>query len=363
MTNGPLITDLYHHQTWRNSMQLYLQGPTADDRIKIFVSHQPSSDKHTLSQQCRESVIRNLMIAGNKLDSWPCHTGATEHIAVARYLIGGDLNTTLTFLELMASQFTRSRIEKACHQQSQKPKHGDHVIGINMNLIQVDCKVKNRDPTHEIVLASFRWPSSQQDAPHVEQEQRPPLRGVWAERQHAVATDASLTRALPDSGAAEHVKRARNDTTTATSSSSTPTEPNSAAAENTATIGGATAAAATATCSPMRAVPISAPAQHAAPAAAISNPRPAVPVVCSADVAVSLSDDETSSSKSHHSSHDHNKVSEDKGWQDAYTLMVLYGLIRPQGPGAVNCFAASKEPQLLLTQACNRPSHHIRLIK
>ena len=125
MTNGPLLTDLYHHHAWRNSMQLYLQGPTADDRIKIFVSHQPSSDKHTLSQQCRESVIRNLMIAGNKLDSWPCHTGATEHIAVARYLIGGDLNTTLTFLELMASQFTKSRIEKACHQQSQKPKHGD----------------------------------------------------------------------------------------------------------------------------------------------------------------------------------------------------------------------------------------------
>ena len=363
MTNSPLLTNLYHHQSWRNSMQLYLQGATAEDRIKILVSHQPSSEKHNLSQQCRESVIRDLMKAGNEVDSWERHTGATEHSTVARYLIGGDLNTTLTFLELMAGPFTKSRADKTCHQQSQKPKHGDHVIDVNMNLILVDCQVKNHDPNHEIVLASFPWPSSQQDAPHVEQEQRPPLRGAWAERQHAVATDASLTRALPDSGAAEHVKRARNDITTATSSSSTPTEPNSAAAENTATSGGATAAAATATCSPTRAVPISGPAQHAAPAAAISNPRPAVPVVCFADVHVSLSDEETSSSKSHHSSHDHNNISEDKGWQDAYTLMMLYRLICPQEPGAVNCFDASKEPQLLVTQACNRPSHHSRPIK
>ena len=27
MTNGALITNLYQHQKWRNSMQLYLQGP------------------------------------------------------------------------------------------------------------------------------------------------------------------------------------------------------------------------------------------------------------------------------------------------------------------------------------------------
>ena len=43
--------------------------------------------------------------------------------------------------------------------------------------------------------------------------------------------------------------------------------------------------------------------------------------------------------------------------------MMLYGLIRPQKPGTVNCFDASKEPKLLLTQACNRPSHHNRPVK
>ena len=105
MTNGALITNLYQHQKWRNSMQLYLQGPTAEDRIKIFVSHQPSSDKHNLSVPCREEVMRHLMTAGNKLHSWPCHTGATEHIAVARYLIGGDLNTSLHCMELVAAHF------------------------------------------------------------------------------------------------------------------------------------------------------------------------------------------------------------------------------------------------------------------
>ena len=40
-------------------MQLHLQDPTAEDRIKILVSHQPSSDKHKLTMQCREAVIRN----------------------------------------------------------------------------------------------------------------------------------------------------------------------------------------------------------------------------------------------------------------------------------------------------------------
>ncbi len=59
--------------------------------------------------------MRHLMTAGNKSHSWPCHTGATEHIAVARYLIGGDLNTSLFCLEVLAAQFTSERIEKACH--------------------------------------------------------------------------------------------------------------------------------------------------------------------------------------------------------------------------------------------------------
>jgi hypothetical protein len=170
MINGPLLTNLNPHQSWRNSMQLYLQGPTKDSRVKIFVSHQPSSEKHRLTQACRESVIRHLMEAGNDVGSWAKYTGATEHIEIPRYLIGGDLNTELYFLKMTARSHTRAPIETTCHDQNKRPKHGDYVVGINVNLIQVDCQVKNRDAQHEIVLARFPWPSNSQDV-------RPSCRG------------------------------------------------------------------------------------------------------------------------------------------------------------------------------------------
>ena len=67
IVNGALLTHLYHPQPWRNVMQLYLHGPTPKDRVKILLSHQPSSSKHNLTMLCKETIIRNLVQrAGNE---------------------------------------------------------------------------------------------------------------------------------------------------------------------------------------------------------------------------------------------------------------------------------------------------------
>ena len=91
VTEGPLLTDLYHHQPWRNSMQLFLDGPTDTDKITIFLSHQPSSTKHKLSTAGRETIFRSLMKKGliSRVPKQP-----------PRFLIGGDLNTKQALLNL-----------------------------------------------------------------------------------------------------------------------------------------------------------------------------------------------------------------------------------------------------------------------
>ncbi len=162
MTNGLLLTALWRHQSWRNSMQLYLQGPTAEDRIKISFSHQPASAKHRLSKQSKDEIIKGSMKAGNDVDNWMLPSGATEHIAVARYLIGGDLNCRLSFLDVQVSTHTTATVEKACHQKDKTPLHGDYVNGINTGLFQGDCQVKIHDLSHETVVARFPWPWSKQ---------------------------------------------------------------------------------------------------------------------------------------------------------------------------------------------------------
>ena len=54
VTEGPFLTNLYLHQPWRNSMQLFLDGPTDIDKITLFLSHQPSSTKHKLTTAGRK---------------------------------------------------------------------------------------------------------------------------------------------------------------------------------------------------------------------------------------------------------------------------------------------------------------------
>ena len=157
VTSGSLIKELYHRQPWRNAMPFYLQGPTEQDRIQILLSHQPSSGLHTLSMNCRQEVLRELIAHGLNLQNWPY--GAAEHSttnSVPRCIIGGDLNTTPTVLTLLAPNFTDEPIETATSKADlSECKHGDIAIGSNMNFIHTDCMVQNRDPSRDIVLTVF----------------------------------------------------------------------------------------------------------------------------------------------------------------------------------------------------------------
>ena len=63
LTIGPLLKNLDPSQPWRNSMQLCLHSPTDEDRVKIFLSHQPSSKRNHLSNSCRANVLKHLMKA------------------------------------------------------------------------------------------------------------------------------------------------------------------------------------------------------------------------------------------------------------------------------------------------------------
>ena len=107
MTKGAIIDGLFHTQSWRNAMPFYLHGPTDQDRIVIFLSHQPSSALHKLSMQCRQSVVKKLIDKGLNQRDWP--DGVAKPVTIPRFILGGDLSTNASTLRMLAELTHRSR--------------------------------------------------------------------------------------------------------------------------------------------------------------------------------------------------------------------------------------------------------------
>ena len=118
-----MLKGLYQHQPWRNSMQLFLDGPADIDKITIFLSHQPSSDKHKLTGLGRESIIKNLILKSlvSRVPTQP-----------PRFLIGGDLNVSQGVMYMAALAVSPFPAEIVVSDDQRQVQGGDEVLGINM---------------------------------------------------------------------------------------------------------------------------------------------------------------------------------------------------------------------------------------
>ena len=123
VTEGPLLKGLYVPQPWRNSMQLFLDGPADIDRITIFLTHQPSSNKNKLSVLARHIIIQNLVLQGivSRVPTEP-----------PRFIIGGDLNTAEGTMTVSAKAVTTYTPEIVVAHDQRFVQNGDVVMGINM---------------------------------------------------------------------------------------------------------------------------------------------------------------------------------------------------------------------------------------
>ena len=153
----PLKRGLCRDQKWRSAQVVDLVY--ADDvHVRIINSHQPSSNKREFKYNAQLQVMRSLIrlafAGGNRT------RGA---------VIGTDLNLQMTTI------WTGLNTEKTWQVRKNTPSpqcvfgtgkngvrkhHGDVVIGLNLEMMQVDCCVKNRDPQHESVVAGWVRPVS-----------------------------------------------------------------------------------------------------------------------------------------------------------------------------------------------------------
>ena len=198
--------------------------------------------------------------------------------------------------------------------------------------------MENRDTAHDIVLARFSWPSSQQAASHVHPEQQHRLKGVWAVRKAAINGPAP-PQERPRLGLIfqqrKAVREAAAAAATSESSVSSGEQPSTPAVLHSETAEHAKRP---------RITDSSAAAASSSSNAAVSDggAAGASPGV----VKVSLSDDESSE----HTSTAKDHITEETGWEHVYTLMMLFEGITGRPEGSVNCFDTPEMPTFSLKQ-------------
>ena len=264
-------------------MPFYLKSPSYEDRIFIFLSHQPSSDNHKLTMQGRESVVKKLMEKGLNQRDWP--DGAAKHITMPRFIIGGDLNTTASNLRMLAGACTAASVHVATSKANLlECKSGDVALGINLMLVQEPCVVKGREAQHDIVLAKFSWPSIKLPASLANGAWKHHAHGVWTNRRAQCSSSSPLA---PTSGATEHIAASATEVS---STSSIPAAPGTGTTEHPAV---------------------------SSTGAASNNSNLAVP---------NLPDDseDDDQDKSEPPAVSAAQISDDESWQIALTLMMLY---------------------------------------
>ena len=198
-----------------------------------------------------------------------------------------------------------------------------------LNFIHTDCMVQNRDPSRDIVLTVFPWPSTLPADFHTQQRPQRPVQGVWAIRS-ASGSAAASSNSMPS------VSRGGGG------KGKTPTQPKerprlglllkARAAAHAKAFAHAKASAESAT--------------------ATSNSLPHQRGQRRAEtIAASLSDEDNDVPETLPTGRTARTViSEDQSWQDAYTLMMLYKRVRGRRPGDVDCFVVPTEPTMTLTQ-------------
>ena len=198
--------------------------------------------------------------------------------------------------------------------------------------------MENKDTAHDIVLARFSWPSSQQAASHVHPDQQHLLKGIWAVREAAMNGPAPPQR-RPRLGLIfqqrKAVREAAAAAATSESSVSSGEQPSTPAVLHSETAEHAKRA---------RITDSSAAAASSSSNAAVSDGGAAGASL--GVVNVYLSDDESSE----HTSTAKDHITEETGWEHVYTILMLFEGITGRPPGSVNFCDAPEMPILSLQQ-------------
>ena len=161
----PLRRNLSRHHTYRAAQIFDISyGPDVGN-VRIIASHQPSSSKHKLTYNTRLEVLKSLI-----------HIGV-EDFDVRGFVIGGDLNCKPSVIWLAFNEdkiWRETQISfpqivfanKKAAQDMRARKHGDLAIGLNLKMVQIDCHVQNRDPSHDCVVAGWVRPGKRTENPH-----------------------------------------------------------------------------------------------------------------------------------------------------------------------------------------------------
>ena len=130
-------------------------------KVRLINSHQPASKERKFPPQTRIELVKSLIRIGIPTED------------VIGSVIGGDLNchtdTIWTALEedTVWKVTTRDPPQlvyannRAANNVNERRHHGDVAIGMNLEMMQTDCNVQNRDPQHECVVAGWVRPTVQ----------------------------------------------------------------------------------------------------------------------------------------------------------------------------------------------------------